>query len=122
MLEREYGLKHGAPENEVIRDEQQVNLEHIFPRKAKLADWPGFERDSVEFYTDRLGNLALLLATENTRIGNKPFGEKKKIFEKSSLALTKGVAARASWNPEAIEKRQAILAGLAVTAWPLRAS
>jgi Protein of unknown function DUF262/Protein of unknown function (DUF1524) len=121
MLEREFELKRGVPENEVIRDEQQVNLEHIFPRKAKLADWPGFERDSVEFYTDRLGNLALLLAAENTRIGNKPFADKKKIFGRSSLALTKGVAARTSWNPSAIEKRQAMLAELAVTAWPLKA-
>src|SRR5207302_11123714 len=113
-----YESKKGMREHEVIKDEAQVNLEHILPRKPKAADWPGFDRDSAEFYADRIGNLALLLASENTRIGNKPFSEKRKIFSKSSLKLTKAIAARVNWTPEAIDKRQDMLAAVAVTAWP----
>jgi hypothetical protein len=53
----------------------------------------------------------------NRDLGAASFGEKRKVYAKSSLALTKGVSDYVEWNRVMIEKRQAELAKLAAAAW-----
>ncbi|HKE87602.1 MAG TPA: DUF262 domain-containing protein [Vicinamibacterales bacterium] len=120
VLEQEQRRKGGQPELEVINDEEQVNLEHVLPRRARPSDWTDFERDVLDFYTDRLGNMTLLLATENTKIGNRAFAVKRTAFAASSLGITSAIGRRRKWTPDAIEQRQRGFAELAVKAWPLR--
>jgi hypothetical protein len=120
VLEQERRRQERQPELEVINDEEQVNLEHVLPRRARPNDWPDFERDVLDLYVDRLGNMTLLLAAENSKIGNRGFAVKRTAFAASSLGITSAISRRRKWTPDAIEQRQREFARLAVSAWPLR--
>src|SRR5262249_16898164 len=100
-------------------DEEKVNLEHVFPRNAKAEDWPAFKDVDPGEWSGRLGNLALLQKSKNTKIGNKPFSAKKPILAASVLLLTKMVGDEDDWTPETIQARQNELAALAVEVWPV---
>jgi hypothetical protein len=62
--------------------------------------------------------MTLLRKSENAKIGNKPFSEKKPILIDSTFELTKEVGESEEWNKETITERQARLAKGAVAAWP----
>ncbi|HYB93811.1 MAG TPA: DUF262 domain-containing protein, partial [Vicinamibacterales bacterium] len=119
-LEQRLSLDAGLKEHEVISDEQQVNLEHVLPQRAKREEWPEFGEEDLTASVYRLGNMTLLLATENTKLGNKPYPIKRQAFGQSSLRITKDVAERDPWSPQAIDERQRWLADIAVRAWPSR--
>lgn len=110
----------GEPEPELVpnEDENQVNLEHILPKKPTLADWPEFPPDDQAVWVHRLGNMALLQKGPNDRIGNKPWSIKKPILQASSLILTSKAGAETAWTKETINDRQDELAALAVVTWP----
>ena len=70
-------------------NEDQVNLEHILPKRASAEDWGvQFDADERRDYVHRLGNMALLQKGPNGRIGNKAFSVKKPILKQSAFALT----------------------------------
>jgi hypothetical protein len=119
-LEQRLALDAGAKEHEVISDEQQVNLEHILPQRAKPEDWASFSEEDIATSVYRLGNMTLLLATENTKLGNKAYSTKRQAFAQSSLKITQDVAQRDPWSLQAIDDRQRWLADIAVRAWPAR--
>jgi hypothetical protein len=113
--------KQGVSEPEFVpnSNEEQVNLEHVLPKRASAADWGAkFNAEERKEYLHRIGNLSLLQKGPNGKIGNKPFATKKPILGASSFALTKEVGAQADWTKEAIAKRQGLLAQLAVKVWP----
>ncbi len=95
-----------------------VSLEHVLPL-ALSADWKGFDEESHRTFLRRLGNLAILGATENSEIGNDSFTEKKKVLKKSNFKTTSSIAEKKDWTAEAIVERQEYLAELAVKTWPL---
>lgn len=100
-------------------NEEQVNLEHVLPKRASHADWgAAFTSDERKDYVNRLGNMALLQKGPNGRIGNKSFAAKKAILQKSKFELTKMIAAQQDWTRAAIAKRQAKLAGFGLKVWP----
>lgn len=98
-------------------NEDEVNLEHILPKKAKRADWPQFTPEERQAWVDRIGNLALLKKSQNRKIGNEPFSVKKPLLESSQLTLTRDVGTKSDWTPREIASRQADLAALAVGLW-----
>lgn len=106
------------PELVVNEDVASVNLEHILPKNAKVADWPTFSADDQKAYVHRIGNHALLQTGPNGRIGNKGWAVKKPILDASSFKLTKKTATEPDWTASSIETRQQYLATLAVLAWP----
>lgn len=106
------------PELVPNEDETQVNLEHVFPRNANLADWRAFHRDDADTWVYRIGNMVLLKKSENRRIGNKPFSFKQPILASSSLELTKEVGAARRWTASEIQERQLELANIAISSWP----
>ena len=97
---------------------EQVNLEHVLPKRASSADWGNFSPDERRDYLHRLGNLSLLPKGPNGRIGNKPFAAKKPLLAKSSFALTAEIGLEADWTKDAIKARQARLAELALKVCP----
>ncbi len=100
-------------------NEDEVNLEHILPKRATAADWGGqFNSDERRDYVHRLGNMVLLQKGPNGRIGNKPFSVKKPILEQSAFALTAEVGAEDDWTKTTIRDRQTTLAQLAGKVWP----
>jgi hypothetical protein len=100
-------------------DHQQLTLEHILPKSPIKEEWPKFETDEIiEEYLPRLGNLALVTRKKNSIVGNKPFKEKIATYAEAPLELTKEIANEVEWTPDEIEKRQKILAKLAIKVWP----
>ena len=100
-------------------NEDQVNLEHILPKRASAADWGGqFNADERRDYVQRLGNMALLQKRPNGRIGNKAFSLKKPILKQSAFAMTAEVGTEDDWTKTTIKHRQETLAQLAIKVWP----
>jgi hypothetical protein len=95
-----------------------VNLEHVLPRSPNSAEWPEFNSQQVADYRSMLGNQVLLRESDNTNLGNRPFAVKKPVLASSRLVLTNMVGEETDWTPEAIERRQADLAKLAIKTWP----
>lgn len=91
---------------EVTIDE--ANLEHIFPQRAKDADWGGKDKlQDLEPLIWHLGNLTILGTRLNRTAGNKPYSVKKQHYEKKSeLKMAQDVAAKyQEWGVEEIKDR-----------------
>lgn len=116
----EKGVKSEAePEFVPNENEEQVNLEHVLPKRSKQGDWDvAFSPDERKEYVHRIGNLVLLQKGPNGRIGNKAFADKKAVLSESAYTLTKEVGAEMDWTKQAIATRQERLAALAVKVWP----
>jgi hypothetical protein len=107
------------PENVVNDDQLVLTLEHVLPENLS-AGWSDIDADEAAVLVRRLGNMVLLRASANSRIGNESFAEKKKIYKSSSsLELTKQILNYARWGKDEIDKRQAEMAKLAVKIWSL---
>jgi hypothetical protein len=114
-LERE-AKNEPNPEN-VPNSDKAINLEHIMPESPN-SDWNVTQQD-LETHLNRLGNLALMQADRNNKIGNLKFSEKREIFKISTFLLTNRIAQAEKWGIEEIESRQKIMADLAVKTWSL---
>lgn len=102
-----------------VNDRDVINLEHVLPRKPD-DHWKGFKEDDVRQKATRLGNLALMLASDNSKLGSQAFKEKKKVFKGSPYTLTSGIAEYDDWTAATIDERQEELAELAVKTWPAK--
>jgi hypothetical protein len=99
-------------------DRSVINLEHVLPEKTE-GNWPQFSPEEVKIYCRRIGNLALLRASNNSTLKSAGFAEKKLTFKNSPYELTKQIASCQDWGVEEIVGRQKTLAELAVKAWPI---
>jgi hypothetical protein len=99
-------------------DRSTINLEHVLPEKPE-ENWPQFSEDEVKLYKNRIGNLALLRASENSDLKSAGFEEKKKIYAGSPYILTSQISEASSWTVTDIAERQKVLAALAAQAWPI---
>ena len=107
------------PEFVVNDDPNILNLEHILPENPG-AGWGNIPPETAAAFYRRLGNLVLLKASANSKIGNNSFGEKKAAYKASSgLELTRQVLEYDQWGREEIAERQKRLARIAVETWPL---
>ena len=107
------------PELVPNQNAEEVNLEHVLPQKAKIADWPNFSSEMVPVYAHRIGNMTLLPKGPNDKIGNKAFAVKKPIFSSSVLKINSVFKQLTVWGQKDIEDRQISLADLAPSVWPL---
>lgn len=107
------------PEYVPTDEETTINLEHILPENPQ-GNWPEFDDETALAYYRRLGNLVILQAKRNSKMGNASFEDKKLVFAKSAYLLTHEVSVEATWGIEQINQRQQRLAELAVKTWPLR--
>lgn len=110
----------GHPELVPNKNVNDVNLEHVLPENPQ-SEWPGLSSEICAAYYRRIGNMALLGAVSNSKIGNLAFSKKKPTLASSGFQLTKQIALGAKWGPDEIEKRQIELAKLAVKVWPYKA-
>jgi hypothetical protein len=99
-------------------DKSVINLEHVLPEKPE-SNWPQFSEDEVKLYKNRIGNQALLRASENSDLKSIGFREKQNVYAKSPYILTSQIAKVENWTVEEIAARQKTLAALAVQAWPI---
>lgn len=99
-------------------DTAKVNLEHIIPLNYQT-HWNELDQDTASSVYNRLGNMVLLNAKKNSKIGDYSFKDKKKAFGDSPFTLTNSVAKQSEWGPDQITERQIGLADIAVKTWPL---
>ena len=95
-----------------------INLEHVLPKQPE-GNWPQFNDEEVRLYGRRLGNLALMRASDNSTVRSAAFEEKKALYADSPYVLTSEIASYQQWTVQAIAERQAHLAQLALHAWPV---
>lgn len=90
------------------QSDEYLQIEHIMPRTLD-DNWKAALGDDCEAihqeYVNSIGNLTLI--RHNQELGNKPFSEKKKIYEeKAGLQLAKTeITNHDSWNAETIKQR-----------------
>jgi Protein of unknown function (DUF1524) len=106
--------KYGA-ELIVNPSEEQVTLEHIMPQTLSK-DWK-VKEEVQKVYCKLIGNLTLLDRKLNSSAGNVPFKQKKALFSKSDIFITREVAQAVNWGPEEIEQRQDTFAKIAIKIW-----
>lgn len=101
-------------------DMDSVHCEHILPKAAKSKDWGNFSEDEKKLYLNRLGNYTLLGGKKNQELQNKPYGEKRKVYKKSQIEMTREMAKKyTKWNKDNIQERQEEMAKLAEKNWRL---
>lgn len=98
-------------------DPSVITLEHVMPQNPSI-DW-GYDEETRKLFTKRIGNLCLLQKSGNEAVGNKAFDQKRNSFAASPYGVTSMIATEPTWTPGAIERRQRILAQLALKAWPI---
>lgn len=100
-------------------DMASINLEHVLPQKPE-DNWPQFDEEAHEANVNRIGNLALMRAEDNSGLRSQPFDVKRPIYARAHYTLTSQIAEAGDWTPATIEVRQGTLAGLAVETWPIK--
>ena len=123
----ERGLIRGKrPGNEhMTRD---LPIEHLMPQTRFLDDWPlpANADEDAELVRDdiiqRLGNLTLVDHGLNSKLGNRPWAEKRRILqEEDNLYINKELlnhAPSGHWDEEQIRLRGERLAEFIVEIWP----
>jgi hypothetical protein len=119
-LQRKQDAQDDKPELVPNDDTSQVNLEHVIPLNFNETHWGELDREVAEGLYGRLGNMALLNARKNSKIGAVGFLEKRDTFKSTPFSLTNMIAKNDKWGAEEVAARQTALAKLAVKTWPLR--
>jgi hypothetical protein len=99
-------------------DQTVINLEHVLPEKPEQA-WPEFTEDEVKLYRNRIGNLTLLRAADNSKLQSNDFQAKRVVYADCPYEITRQIAESDEWTPQTIFERQRILARLALQTWKL---
>lgn len=113
-------------------------VEHIFPQSPNAEAAAEFGPLSDPEVVQRLGNLVLAEKSINSSLGNRPFSEKRPVYQQSKLLLTRALSERPkvgantridravasiepyfSWNEDSIYRRQRSLITLARAVWGL---
>ena len=115
-------------EGNEIRDRNQVEVEHILPKKP--VDWwydhGGYSQDEEadnyhKNYVYRLANQTLLGKPQNASAGNLSFPDKQGRYEESTVTMTNTLhnEDNENWGPQRVEARADSMANLALDIWPL---
>ena len=108
-------------ENTDVLVDNDITLEHVFPRNPNREEWPKFkDADADPLVLNRLGNLTLLGKVRNASASNSKFADKKRVAyapNKCSILLTNELCDYKEWSPETIRSRQLALAELAAEVW-----
>lgn len=96
-----------------------LNVEHVFPQKPDMIDWPEFTNFDPTEWIYRLGNMTLLSSSLNKKVSNASFAEKlqKGYLLGKPLPISERVFNASAWTPSEIQSRQGEMAELAVRIW-----
>ena len=97
-----------------------LTVEHVMPRDLTDEWRDALGPDANEIHVRLLHTLGnLTLTGYNPELSNRPFSEKRRLFQKkSNLAMSKEIAEEAEWGPEQIRSRAERLAARAIKIWP----
>lgn len=98
----------------------KITIEHIMPQTMEDSWHKELGESSNELHKKYLHNIGNLILTEfNSEIGNKPFEEKQRKLEKSSLFYRLDVITRKNWNEESIKDHQDKMISWFLSTFPL---
>ena len=99
----------------------EYSIEHIMPQS--IVDVPGWQEmlgenweEVHEMWLHRLGNLTL--TAYNPELSNRPFEEKKVVFEQGAARLNQYVKQQKIWTEAQMKRRGTTLAKRALEVWP----
>jgi len=99
-------------------DSSDVTIEHILPENPSQEWVETFDQEKHDTCLYRLGNLTLLEEAKNrNNAANKPFSEKKNIYQTSQYGITSELLRYSEWTERQIRERQRRLAETAATIW-----
>lgn len=99
-------LYAGENQNELF--DNDVEIEHILPKKWQETNYNGWLYEDAEQYLEKLGNKIPFEKRLNIQAGNGYFGMKKEKYEESKVYEVKNLAKyyKNDWVKEDIEKRE----------------
>lgn len=103
--------------------DRKDSIEHILPQSMerdgkKVLYWKErFNKKSHEENLNKLGNLTLTTASENSKLSNKGFDKKKPIFKVSDWKINQLLSHHRDWNEKHIDKRSDELFKFAMERW-----
>ena len=113
-------IERNMPNTRDISIDNKTQIEHIFPKSPRPADWPSTELAGLKMKLHVMGNLTL--TNYNPELNNFGFLKKKKAnpggFQKSSYWLSKTLLRRSVWTGSEIDKRGERLFREALKIWP----
>lgn len=105
-------IEESLSKKEIIKSD--ISVEHIFPQNSnewlKMCEESGISNkisfENIKEWLNTLGNLSIVDKTDNSRLSNKIFCDKKKILEeKSYLKINKMLFNYNNWGVEEIKDR-----------------
>jgi uncharacterized protein with ParB-like and HNH nuclease domain len=98
----------------------KITIEHIMPQKLEDSWKVELGEHFEEIHKNYLHNIGNLILTEfNSEIGNKPFEEKKRKLNTSSLNYRLDVIKRNIWNEQSIKEHQSNMVNWFLETFPL---
>ncbi len=98
----------------------KITIEHIMPQKLEDSWRDELGENHDEIKKNLLHNIGNLILTEfNSEIGNKPFEEKKRKLQTSSLHYRLDIIKRNTWNEQSIIEHQTNMINWLLNAFPL---
>ena len=98
-----------------------LTIEHVMPQTLTV-DWKralGTEAEETHGrHRDRLANLTLSGDVTNSEMGAGTFDAKRRVYDRSSIGMTRRLADEAEWGEAEIERRAEDLARRALDRWP----
>lgn len=109
------------PELDILKETEDIHIEHIMPIDMKKWIEAGINIDSQthDEYLWRIGNLTLLGQEYNQAISNNPFYDKKETYKKSEILPNNQIAQKEKWDTKEIEERQEELSEIAQKIWTI---
>lgn len=102
---------NGKPKpNEMsVFDLSKVTIEHIYPHNANSTS----RVEDLEPLKNDIGNLSFWPGRNNNTAGNKPFGNKKSLYEQSNVKLNRELSHLVDWNKQSFQQRRIKLLNMA---------
>jgi len=112
-------LESDASGRDCDPDTDPGTIEHILPENPSAAWNEAFPVEKRDAAVYRIGNLTLLEAGVNRRIGNGTYDDKRAAYRDSGYAISRQIPDMApeQWTPELVDKRQRDFARRALHLW-----
>lgn len=98
---------------------ENLTIEHVMPQKLTdqwKRDLGERSEETHDRYVHRLANLTL--SGYNPEMGAAQFHQKRQVYEKSAVGMTRRLADENEWNEDALERRAEDLAVRVLRRWP----
>lgn len=95
---------------------EDATLEHIYPENALGENYDA----NADELKHTIGNLTLLSGLDNSTIGNQSFTEKRDVFKKVGIFMTRDVAEETIWDKSKITDRTEKLKNMAIKIFKIR--